>query len=566
MGITLQDLLVPVTADDAKALLLETLQGIGPVQQIGTGAGVVVASGSPVNSYDVVIKVTTSGAPGTGQFSYSLDNGITFSSPIGIPGGGSYSATGTGMTFVFAGSFVAGDQYLFQTVFPPFSVNDWESGSTARTLVEMDAVTLADLAGTAVPDIAGGGFVDYADTDWLTLESDQLYENDRYPAVATQGLVVLSLAASAPPLTIAAGDIIVSNSSGSGTNVYQFSNTTGLTISPGTSVTLNFEAQQPGAAYNVQNGTLTVLKTPKPGLTATNPEPGNSSVTHTGGGSGTVTPSGFPNGNFSIVVRIVTNGGLGVGQAQVSLDGGASYASPLTIPGSGVYQVPTLNGLSMTGVTVTFAGTFTAGDLYSFTSYASWITTPGSDEESDIALRGRDKNKWSALGVGGGTVATFDYLSRTAPGGGSEVVKTSVAASLSVAGQINVVVSGVNGPVSSSALAAIQSYVSSFTGLCAKSSVNNSATHTIAVVAQVLVRAAQLAAAQAAIDSAFAALVTSTPIGGEVPTAAIEACLYQPGFGVTDVYLTTPPPNTDTFLPAGSVPLFDLSGVTYVLV
>lgn len=566
MPITLAQLLPPVTADQAKALLLETLQGIGPVQQIGNGAGVAVISGAPVAAYDGIIQISTGGAPGTAAFIYSLDGGNTFSAPQAISGSGVYNAVGTGLVFNFSGTLALGDQYLFQTIFPPFPITDWESGGVARTLLESDAVSIADLAGNAIPDIAGGGLVDYATSDWLTLLSDQVYENDRYNPTATQGLVVLTLAVAAPTLTINPGDIVVANSSGSGLGVYLFSNSTGTTLTAGNSIALNFIAQQPGSAYNLSNGVLTVLKTPKPGLSVNNPAPGISAVVHSGGGSGTVTAAGTPLGNFSVVIQITASGGLGVGAFQVSVDGGSNFSSPLTIPPSGSYAVPLPSGTAETGADVTFAGTFTSGDTYSFTAYSSWVLISGQDEESVIALQGRDKNKWSGLGLGGGTSATFDYLARSAPGGGSEVVKTSVAASLANPGQINLVVAGANGPVSSAALSAIQTYVASLTGLTAKTNTSNVSQQTVNIVAQVFVRAAQLAAAQAAISTAFAELAAATHIGGVLTAASCEAALFQTTAGVTDVFMTSPTPNTDIQLPDATVPLFNLAGISYVLV
>lgn len=566
MATTLAELLPPLTADEVKALLLETLQGIGPVQQIGVGAGTVVPSGAPLASYDVLLEVTTTGTLGTGAFRYSLDGGSTFTGPFTIPAGGTHSTVGSGLSFTFAGDFDQGDQYLFQTVYPPLPVTAWESGGIARTLVEADAATVADLAGVALADIASGGLVGYASGEWLALLSAQVYLNDKYAAAATIGLVVLTLASTAPAVTAVAGELVVSNSTGTGAGVVQFSNMDAVSLSPGDSLSFAFQAASPGAAGNVANGTLGVLKTPKPGLTCSNPAPGTSAVSHSGTGTGTVAVSGTPNGNYSVVARITTSGGLGAGQFQVSLDGGSNYASPLELPSGGTYALPFLDGLTPTGLTLTFAGAFISSDTYAFTSYASWVTTAGRDEESDAALRGRDVNKWSGLGLGGGTADTFDYLCRTAPDGGSEVAKTSVEADTVTAGQVNITVAGVNGPVSTSALAAITSYVRPRTGICASVVISNSGTTTIALTGQIFVPAQQKAAAQVAISAALLALATETPIGGTVWWSDIEDALDQKSSGVRNVYLTVPAPNTDTDLPAHNVPLFDVTGLSYVLI
>lgn len=566
MAITLAELIQPVTAEEAKALLLETLQGIGPVQQIGNGGGVVVPSGSPLNNYDVEVEITTAGSPGTAAYRYSLDGGLTFSTSATIPGGGVVTISGTGLTFTFSGTFVLGDAYLFQTVFPPLPVTDWESGGAARTLVEADAATLADLAGVALAEIASGGLVEYASDDWLTLLSAQVYLNERYTAGATRGLVFLELATGAPNLTLAAGELVVSNSSGSGAGVVLLSNVSPLSITNGTSVATFFQAQQPGASANVQNGVLTVLRTPRPGLTASNPAPGTSGVAHIGGGAGTVSVAGSPNGNYDVVVRVTTSGGLGVGEVQFSLDNGSNFSSPLTIPGSGSYELVGLDGVTPTGLTLTFASTFVSGDTYEFFSYASWVTTPGRDAESDIALQARDMDKWSGLGWGGGTAATFDYLCRIAPNGGSEVTKTAVSPDTVVGGQVNITVTGANGPVSSTALANITSFVKARVGICASAVISNSSTYTLAITAEIFTTAQQLAAVQAAVSAALIALENATQIGGVVYWSDILDALNQEQAGVRNVYLTVPSPNTDTQLPAHNVVDIDASGISYTLV
>lgn len=82
-------------------------------------------------------------------------------------------------------------------------------------------------------------------------------------------------------------------------------------------------------------------------------------VTHTGPGTGTVKPTQSTSfRGFRYVVKIVAGGALGVGTFAISTDGGKTYGGTITIPGGGSY----------TGgaVDLTFAGTFTTGDLYAF--------------------------------------------------------------------------------------------------------------------------------------------------------------------------------------------------------
>lgn len=569
-NVTLASLLPALTADQVKQLLLSALQGIGPVQQLGQGAGVLVVDGQPLNNYDGVLVVTTGGAPGTAAFKYSLDGGTTFAGPYPVPANGVYAAFGTGLTFNFGGTFVAGDEYLFQTIFPAFPVTDWESGGAGRTLVEAEASTLADLAGTAIPDIAGGGFVDFASSqgkpnDWLSLLSAELYNNQRYPAAVLQGQVQFTLAAGAPALNLQPGDLVVANSLGA--NALRYTNTQAFVLNPGTSSVQPVAAVAPGAAYNAANGALTVLQTPKPGLSVSNPAPGTSAVTPSVGATGAVAVTGAPAGNFSVVVRVLTTGGLGVATAQVSLDGGTNFSSPFTVPGSGVYALPQLDGSTPTGLTLHFTAPLTAGDSFSFTSYASWILTAGQDLEADAALQLRDKGKWTQLGVGGPVSLTVDFLCRTAPGGGSEVVKTFSQPDPTVGGQLDIVVAGAAGPVSAAALAAITAYINPRVALGVKPVVQNAAVTVVAVTGQVYVVTAQLAAAQAAVAAAIAELQAAEPIAGLVELAAVIAAVMNQGpSGVLNFKGAQLNGGTaDVQLAASNVVQFDITGLQWVL-
>jgi hypothetical protein len=87
-----------------------------------------------------------------------------------------------------------------------------------------------------------------------------------------------------------------------------------------------------------------------------------SDVVHSGSGTGTVTPGGiiFPGASPTgpIVVTIATSGGVGTGTFYYTINGGP--ASPtVTIPATPV-------SIGATGVLVTFSGTFTATDTYTF--------------------------------------------------------------------------------------------------------------------------------------------------------------------------------------------------------
>lgn len=146
-----------------------------------------------------------------------------------------------------------------------FSVTDWNTGGVARTLLEVDASTLAD-AYTLVPVITEGGFLDYALGAWLDLLALSSYQVTRKPSEFAIHTVVLSAASGFGPYTLQAGDIWAISAGGK-----RYNSTTGGTIPVGGTLTLSVLAEYAGQAYNVPANSITTLLTPLPGVTITNP-------------------------------------------------------------------------------------------------------------------------------------------------------------------------------------------------------------------------------------------------------------------------------------------------------
>jgi hypothetical protein len=136
--------------------------------------------------------------------------------------------------------------------------------------------------------------------------------------------------------------------------------TTGGTFNypvPGTLTTVTLAAAQTWVANDVY--TLNTDGT----VVLTGSGPAASNVTHTDS----------PLDAYSLVVTIATTGGLGAGVFTYSLDNGNATSAQITIPsGAGKYGIPN------TGVVLTFSGTFTAGDAY------TWTTTSASYSTSDL--------------------------------------------------------------------------------------------------------------------------------------------------------------------------------------
>ena len=99
-------------------------------------------------------------------------------------------------------------------------------------------------------------------------------------------------------------------------------------------------------------------------------------VTTGGGNTGTQTvaiSAASPLDTYSAVVTITGAGALGAATFTYSLDGGNTTSPTQLVPASGTYVIPD------TGLVLTFSGTSTAGDYFTFTA------TPASFSTTDLA-------------------------------------------------------------------------------------------------------------------------------------------------------------------------------------
>lgn len=216
-----------------------------------------------------------------------------------------------------------------------FPVTDWQTGGIEKTLIAAFAKVITDLSAAQIPLIAGGGLVDYAGglisidgvsssliTAWMPILAQELYNLTQNPATNTIGTIALNCAVGAGPFTISANQLWFLFPSG-----------------------------------NRYNGPLTGPVS----LQA----PGFSSVTHSGGGAGTVTiiGSGGNATGLSVVIKVSTSGTAGAGAFfQWSADSGVTYGPAISMPG-GNYTDTASN------ITVNFSGAFVINDTYSFQSY-----------------------------------------------------------------------------------------------------------------------------------------------------------------------------------------------------
>jgi len=156
----------------------------------------------------------------------------------------------------------------------------WTTGTVPGALVEIEATSLTDVQQSRY-NFAAGGLLDYAgtvvaadgSTPWLTLHADQVFNNQRFPAVAAVYLVRFTDALGIGPFTIPPGGAGVSR--GEGLPIYRTINTANAIIPNGGFVDVLVRAPIPGVSGNVPDGSLTYFATGTfPGVTVNNLGPG----------------------------------------------------------------------------------------------------------------------------------------------------------------------------------------------------------------------------------------------------------------------------------------------------
>lgn len=99
----------------------------------GTGSDPGAASsGTPLDAYQVKVKIIAGGVRGTATFKISFDNGDTWSNEYATAASVTTWASETGLTITFAsGTYVAGDIYASTSTPPTFTVSDLNTALTA---------------------------------------------------------------------------------------------------------------------------------------------------------------------------------------------------------------------------------------------------------------------------------------------------------------------------------------------------------------------------------------------------------------------------------------------------
>ncbi len=209
-----------------------------------------------------------------------------------------------------------------------FPATSWQPKSVPYTLLKWFATKYASLTQT-IASITAGGFLSTAaelknddgsdQREWLDLAVDSQYDEPRNEATITVGTMRLTNA-SGSPYTIAVGQLWATTSDGR-----RYNNTTGGTLSApvGSTLDLTWKAEQPGAKYNIPNGTISSeLATPLPGVTVSNPAVGST-------GTWITSPGGDLEGNVAYAARARTKWStLGTGAGAAAYENWARTGAP----------------------------------------------------------------------------------------------------------------------------------------------------------------------------------------------------------------------------------------------
>lgn len=419
-----------------------------------------------------------------------------------------------------------------------FPVTDWESGGFTRTFIETLSLAYRDLVGNLIPQIAGGGFLDYApddDDSWLTLLAEQMYSITRTEATHTIQKITLTCDGSNGPYTISAGQLMFRSTSGR-----RYANTTGGTLN--TSGTLVVEAKSespndssdPETNYVDGSGTITEMVTPLPGVTCSNLKTDFTPVVKSGKSSGTVTLSrtsgGVPPTDASFRITIKASGNVGVATAVYELNANGIQVELGVV---GAHQL--FNGTTVTFGAGAVSPHFIAGDTFTFGSPGSPVVQQGRDKESRTALIERCRARWPALA----TVPTDDKYILWSKLASDQVTKVRIAPSTTVGGRTDIWIAGAVNPLDAGVVTAVQNYVNARDGVSDLAVVASASGVDIQVTGQVTCPAGKSADVKAALDAAWTAYIASIDIGGIVRLSELaEACMDAGALDIEDLAIT----------------------------
>lgn len=441
-------------------------------------------------------------------------------------------------------------------------VTNWTLGGAFRTLAHIIAEVYIR-GREALAALTAGQFEDYAFgrtaapngldvSAWAPVLARQRWSTEPIAATRTERTIRFTNALVGAYGPIAAGGIVIKFPSG---NLYR--NKSAVTIAGATTTDATFEseyAQDTAGGYSYSSdaaaSTLTMVTASYPGVTVTNPATTFSTVSQTGVGSGTVTPSGTPVGSFVTsqwAVRIDTSGQVTVATWSYRYTY-SGFASAWISAGA----VAAVANASASGITITLANgtgtpSFVANEIYYFNTPGTDITQVGRDEESVEEMGERVAGYIPAFAYAKDSAGRWIPTSPTDGGyktllleAFDEITQCLVVNDATINNKVRCVVAGSGATLAASTLTLAQSFLDSFNMLTDYPVVESPTVRVITFNAiQVSCTSSQVAAAKTAMQAAISAYMAGNdedrdlPINGTIDRGWIVH-LIESTAGVTD--------------------------------
>ncbi|MCD0156004.1 baseplate J/gp47 family protein [Deinococcus sp. 6GRE01] len=145
-----------------------------------------------------------------------------------------------------------------------FTLTNYVPGDPLRTLLEIAGEGISD-AERSITLLGESGYLATASGTGLTSLVESHYGLTRQGSTFAQGVARFGAAAAGSAINLPAG-MIIGTADG-----LKYTSREAVLIPPGNTVDVPVQAEGPGTAYNVLPSTITLLHTPLPGLTVTNP-------------------------------------------------------------------------------------------------------------------------------------------------------------------------------------------------------------------------------------------------------------------------------------------------------
>lgn len=444
--------------------------------------------------------------------------------------------------------------------------------------------------------LASGMFLDYAERDALTLFAKSQYQLDRTPAQFTTGRILLTAVPGSPNFAVTAGQLQV-GTPGPTASSKIYTNTEAGTLYSSQTLLLDFSATEAGDSYNLPSSTNLDLKTSLAGVTVSNPPSGP--PVRVGVGNSSLV---FYAAQAGVTVSIVNNGpnlplavsysvGLKAVYIQLRTSGfGVAVSTAEEVRALVKFNILPPNEVGTLLIECKIGGDGTGivsgtASPVSLPFYSTWIQSPGSTEEDDDSLKSRCRLRWPTLGGGAGdgspvapvgTTDALEFWARQTPTdyAASPVKYAKVYSNLdpftgtASGGVIAVYVAGAAGALSSEDVTAVSGNF-----LNPKKFAYGNVLHTlsatnlvVALVGTVNVRIAS-GATTASVSAQVAEHLATYPIdiGITLYPANLAAHINAANFSaIRDVVLTAP--STPVVCLYNQIPVFNLSGLVYVLV